>query len=80
MEAPISFPSEYREAWRFSFAEKEVKGLQGAGEVRLSMLQTVVPPSSHHQEKQNPFTKDVFYRNLKLAHNPGENFSKKRGR
>lgn len=55
VEAPISFPSEYREAWRFSFAEKlEVKGLQGAGEVRFSMLQAVVPPSSHHQEKQNP--------------------------
>lgn len=55
VEAPICFPSEYREAWRFSFAEKlEVKGLQGAGEVRFSMLQAVVPPSSHHQEKQNP--------------------------
>lgn len=53
-EAPISFPSGYTEAWRFSSAEElEVKGLQGAGEVRFSMLQALAPPPSHHQEKQN---------------------------
>lgn len=54
MEAPVFFPSGYMEACRFSSAEElEVKGLQSTGEVRFSMLQAVVPPSSCHQEKQN---------------------------
>lgn len=54
VQAPISTPSGYVEAWRFSSAEElELKGSQGAGEVRFSMLQAVVPPPSSHQEKQN---------------------------
>lgn len=60
VEAPISFPSGYMEACRFSSAEElQVKGLQGAGEVRFSMLQAVV---HLHQSSPGKTESKVSYR------------------